>query len=163
MLNPLPFHYRDGLGMGRESVLSRGAVTGSLGLLPPIGLCVRRQFAHRLEYPEQPLEWDAKQRYFQSHVELGSNEILFREFLRRFFFQQILPEVGIEPVTLRITTHRTSRCAKSTPFIIIIIIIQGILFMKSHARKTTSDIDIYKSPCDGIKGEKSVRVSMRSA
>ena len=30
MLNPLPFHYRDGLGMGRESVLSRGAVTRSL-------------------------------------------------------------------------------------------------------------------------------------
>ena len=39
MLNPLPFHYRDGLGMGRESVLSRGAVTRSLGLLPPM-VCV---------------------------------------------------------------------------------------------------------------------------
>ena len=36
---PLPFHYRDGLGMGRESVLSRGAVTRSLGLLPPM-VCV---------------------------------------------------------------------------------------------------------------------------
>ena len=35
--------------------------------------------------------------------------------------------------------------------------------MKSHARKTTNDIDQYKSPCDGMKGEKSVRVSMRSA